>query len=80
MKPDIRVTAFGEVEPTDRRPFVMGDFYSADQMRETLALAAAWKDLFWQVSLALKCLPSSFVDGNEHVLNKARELEAARPT
>jgi hypothetical protein len=31
-----------------------------------------WKDLFWQVALALNCLPSSYIDGNEHVLRSAR--------
>lgn len=31
--PDIRVTAFGEIEPTNGRSFVMGDFYTADQLR-----------------------------------------------
>jgi hypothetical protein len=30
---DIKVDAFGDVLPTDRRSFVMGDFYTADQMR-----------------------------------------------
>lgn len=39
---------------------------------EALALAAAWKDLFWQVALSIKCLPSSFIDGNEHVLRALR--------
>ncbi|KAF1071997.1 hypothetical protein [Variovorax sp.] len=32
-KPDIRVDAFGEITATERRPFVMGDFYTADQLR-----------------------------------------------
>lgn len=31
-----------------------------------------WKELFWQVALALNCLPSSYLDGNEHVLRSAR--------
>lgn len=35
--PAIRVTAFGEVVPTNGCRFVMGDFYSADQMRAALA-------------------------------------------
>lgn len=48
-QPDLRVSAFGELQPTDRRPFVMGDFFTADQMhsmylqgrREALEEAAA---------------------------------------
>ena len=32
-KPDLRVTAFGELEPTNSRSFVMGDFFTAHQMR-----------------------------------------------
>jgi hypothetical protein len=39
--PDIRVTDFGEVEATNRRTFVMGDFYTADQMRAYAAEAVA---------------------------------------
>lgn len=35
-KPDIRVTAFGEIEPLDGRTFVMGDYYTADQMQEAI--------------------------------------------
>ena len=38
-----------------------------------------WKALFNQVSLALKCLPSMFVDGNQHVIDKAEALAAAIP-
>jgi hypothetical protein len=37
---------------------------------------AEWKHLFWEVARALKCLPSSFTDGNEHVLKKAAKLQA----
>ena len=39
-EPDIRIDAFGEITPTDRRLFVMGDFYTADQMRT--AMQAVW--------------------------------------
>jgi hypothetical protein len=35
-----------------------------------------WRKLFWEVAKVLNCLPSSFVDGNEHVLRKAQELQA----
>lgn len=38
---DIRVDAFGEIHPTDRRPFVMGDFYTPDQMRKMFDGATA---------------------------------------
>lgn len=38
--------------------------------------AAGWKELFWQVALALKCLPSTYVDGNEHVLRAAARTPA----
>ena len=37
---------------------------------------SAWKELFWQVALALKCLPSSYIDGNEHVLRQAKKFAA----
>jgi hypothetical protein len=37
----------------------------------------AWIDLFWSVAKELNCLPSSFVDGNEHVLRAARKARAA---
>lgn len=39
--------------------------------------AKAWVDLFWSVAKELNCLPSSFVDGNEHVLRAARVARAA---
>lgn len=39
--------------------------------------AKAWIDLFWSVAKELNCLPSSFVDGNEHVLRAARKARAA---
>lgn len=32
-KPDIRVDAFGEITATEHRLFVMGGFYTADQLR-----------------------------------------------
>ena len=35
-----------------------------------------WRKLFWALAKELNCLPSSFVDGNEHVLRKAQELQA----
>lgn len=35
-----------------------------------------WQSLFWDLAKELKCLPSSFVDANEHVFNKARQLMA----
>jgi len=37
-----------------------------------------WWQLFRELASALNCLPSSFPDGNGHVLQKARELVAAR--
>jgi hypothetical protein len=37
--------------------------------------APAWR-MFREVALALKCLPSSFADGNDHVLRKAHEIVA----
>lgn len=39
--PSIRIDAFGDILPTDGRRFVMGDFYSADQMRAALASPSA---------------------------------------
>ncbi|WP_454676456.1 hypothetical protein [Achromobacter marplatensis] len=39
--------------------------------------AKAWNDLFWSVAKELNCLPSSFVDGNAHVLRAARQAAAA---
>jgi hypothetical protein len=41
-RPDIRVDAFGDVSATDRRPFVMGDFFSREQLEaQRLACFAA---------------------------------------
>lgn len=37
----------------------------------------AWHQLFDRVALALNCLPSSFVDGNTHVLRTAEKARAA---
>lgn len=67
-----------------------GPWWTADCMREyardaiaALASPAAepvpnpWRELFWQVALALKCLPSSYTDGNAHVLRAA--ARAAEP-
>lgn len=39
--------------------------------------AQAWIDLFWSVSKELNCLPSSFVDGNAHVLRAAAQARTA---
>lgn len=36
----------------------------------------AWKELFRDLAIELKCLPSAFIDANEHVFRKARELTA----
>lgn len=33
-QPDIRVDAFGNVSASDRRPFIRGNFYTRDQMRQ----------------------------------------------
>ena len=44
---------------------------------EAAGNAKAWLDLFWSVAKELNCLPSSFVDGNEHVLRAARQARAA---
>lgn len=35
-EPDIRVDAFGDITATDRRPFVMGDYFTADQVRQAM--------------------------------------------
>lgn len=35
------------------------------------AAAEQWKRLFWNVAQALHCLPSTYVDGNAHVLEQA---------
>lgn len=35
-----------------------------------------WQKLFDEVALAAGCLPSSFADGNDHVLTKVRRLAA----
>jgi hypothetical protein len=39
-KPDIRVDAFGDITATDRRFFVVGDFYTAEQVREAMKAVA----------------------------------------
>ncbi|WP_454669189.1 hypothetical protein [Achromobacter kerstersii] len=39
--------------------------------------AQAWIDLFWGVSKELNCLPSSYVDGNAHVLRAAAQARTA---
>ena len=44
---------------------------------QNAADAQPWIDLFWSVAKELNCLPSSFVDGNEHVLRAARQAQAA---
>lgn len=50
-KPDIRIDAFGDILPTDGRKFVMGDFYSAEQMRAALAQAAPVVPDGWEKAL-----------------------------
>lgn len=40
----------------------------------------AWRELFWEVAKILKCLPSTFVDANEHVLRAARNAMATQPS
>lgn len=39
-----------------------------------------WRKLFCELAMALKCLPSAFVDGNDHVLRKAKELQGRATT
>lgn len=39
-----------------------------------------WRDQFWALARVLKCLPSSYADANDHVLQKARELVGGRAT
>ena len=36
----------------------------------------AWMEQFFRVAVALKCLPSSFLDGNAHVLRQAQLMAA----
>ena len=50
---------------------------------QTIAPAApvgggAWQALFWQVARELNCLPSTYVDGNSHVIKAAIAAQAAR--
>lgn len=35
---------------------------------------AGWRELFCEVALQLNCLPSVFLDGNDHVLRQAKQL------
>ena len=37
-----------------------------------------WRRVVWDLAKPLKCLPSSFPDGNKHVLNAARNIVAER--
>lgn len=46
--------------------------------QEAPAGANPWQELFWEVAKELNCLPSSFVDANEHVIRAARKLAALR--
>lgn len=39
---------------------------------------ADWQNLFWQVAKELKCLPSAFVNDNEHVIKAARAALAVQ--
>ncbi len=48
------------------------------QPAQAVDVGAAWRDLFWQVALELGCLPSTFVDGNSHVLCAARALSVEK--
>jgi len=41
-------------------------------------MADQWERLFWEVARALNCLPSSFVDGNAHVIRAAQAKTADR--
>jgi hypothetical protein len=41
--------------------------------------ATSWEALFDRVALELNCLPSSSVDGNEHVFHAIEKLRAAQP-
>lgn len=42
------------------------------------ARITSWEALFDRVALALNCLPSSFVDGNDHVFSAIEKLLATR--
>jgi hypothetical protein len=37
-----------------------------------------WRELFFNAAIAANCLPSSFVDGNQHVIAAIRDLRATR--
>ena len=50
---------------------------AALQQRQAPAQAdSEWKQLFWSVAQVLHCLPSSFVDGNGHVIEQAAKFAA----
>jgi hypothetical protein len=48
-------------------------FWNASQASNS----AGWKELFGEVALALKCLPSEFIDDNQHILDKAKSLSSS---
>lgn len=52
-------------------------FEAQNELFRILAASATWEALFDRVALELNCLPSSSVDGNEHVFQAIAKLRAA---
>ncbi|WP_374349204.1 hypothetical protein [Chitinimonas sp.] len=47
---------------------------------KSAAVPDGWRELFWEVAKVLKCLPSTFLDGNQHVIRAAENaMLAAAP-
>lgn len=75
--------------PSSSRRFARAILAAAPSIQALPVVAAAapdaqpddvsWHKLFDQVAMALRCLPSGFVDANEHVLKAAYKLAAAQP-
>lgn len=54
-------------------------FEAQNELFRILAASTTWQPLFDRVALELNCLPSSFVDGNDHVFAAIEKLRAAAP-
>lgn len=68
-------------EPLRPAPKEPADLMAIAMERVARSAAAgpeAWQKLFFEVARKLRCLPSTFADGNDHVLRAAEEAQAAR--
>ena len=66
------------LRPAAREPSDLMAIAMERVARSAAAGPDAWQKLFFEVAQSLRCLPSTFADGNSHVLRAAKQAQDAR--